>query len=81
MRNATPQRTPLGRVTQPTPTMAPVMVCVVETGTPSAVARNSIEAPPLSAQKPCTGLSLVRRMPMVRTMRHPPDSVPRPIAR
>ena len=26
----------------PTPTMAPVMVCVVETGMPSAVARNSV---------------------------------------
>ena len=44
---ATPQRTALARCVEPTPTMAPVMVCVVETGTPSAVAMNSVSAPPL----------------------------------
>ena len=37
-------------------------------------------APPVSAQKPPTGLSLVRPMPIVLTMRQPPNSVPRPIA-
>ena len=42
--------------------MAPVMVCVVDTGMPSAVARNSVSAPPVSAQKPPTGLSLVMRL-------------------
>ena len=33
---ATPQRTAEARRAEPTPTMAPVMVCVVETGMPSA---------------------------------------------
>src|SRR5580765_7593179 len=77
---ATPQRTADILREAPTPTMAPVMVCVVETGTPIAVARNSVAAPPVSAQKPPTGLSLVIFCPMVLTMRHPPNRVPRLIA-
>src|SRR3954471_23028535 len=40
------QRTAETRRAAPTPTMAPVIVCVVETGTPSAVARNRVMAPP-----------------------------------
>src|SRR5689334_6946717 len=60
--------------------MAPVMVWVVETGTPSQVAMNSVAAPPVSAQKPCIGVSFVMRSPMVRTMRQPPISVPSAIA-
>ena len=36
---ATPQRTAEERCAAPTPTMAPVMVCVVETGMPKQVAR------------------------------------------
>jgi hypothetical protein len=35
-----------------TPTIAPVMVCVVETGMPKKVAKNCVAAPPASAQKP-----------------------------
>ena len=35
---------------------------------------------PVSAQKPPNGFSFVRRMPIVFTMRQPPESVPRPIA-
>jgi hypothetical protein len=34
MRRATPQRTAEVRLAAPTPTMAPVMVWVVDTGTP-----------------------------------------------
>src|SRR4051794_35370717 len=60
--------------------MAPVMVWVVETGTPSQVAMNNVAAPPVSAQNPCIGVSLVMRRPMVRTMRQPPISVPSAIA-
>src|SRR5674476_975042 len=60
--------------------MAPVMVCVVETGTPSQVAINSVAAPPVSAQNPCIGVSLVIRSPMVRTIRQPPIRVPNAIA-
>ena len=77
---ATPHRTADNFRTLPVPTMDPVMVCVVETGTPSVVARNSVMAPLVSAQKPPTGASFVMRMPIVRTMRQPPESVPRPIA-
>ena len=60
--------------------MAPVMVWVVDTGTPSQVAMNNVAAPPVSAQNPCIGVSLVIRKPMVRTIRQPPISVPRAIA-
>ena len=62
------QRTAETRRAAPTPMIAPVMVCVVETGIPSQVAANSVIAPPVSAQKPCTGVSRVIRIPMVRTM-------------
>ena len=77
---ATPQRTAEARRAEPTPTIAPVIVCVVDTGMPSAVARNSVIAPPVSAQKPPTGFSLVILWPIVLTMRQPPNIVPRPIA-
>src|SRR6185503_797753 len=80
MRPATPQRTAETFCAEPTPTMEPVMVCVVETGTPKAVARNSVIAPLVSAQNPPTGLSLVILWPMVLTMRQPPNSVPIAIA-
>src|SRR5436189_2976158 len=60
--------------------MAPVMVWVVETGTPSQVAMNSVAAPPVSAQNPCIGVSLVIRRPIVRTIRQPPIRVPSAIA-
>ena len=56
---ATPQRTALALCVEPTPTIAPVIVWVVDTGTPKAVAANKVIAPPVSAQKPPTGLSLV----------------------
>ena len=38
-------------------------------------------APEVSAQKPPMGWSLVILLPMVLTMRQPPNIVPRPIAR
>src|SRR3982074_2152147 len=60
--------------------MAPVIVCVVETGTPRKVAMNNVAAPPVSAQNPCIGVNLVIRKPMVRTIRQPPIKVPNPIA-
>jgi len=58
---ATPQRTALARCTEPTPTIAPVIVWVVETGMPNPVARNRTNAPPVSAQNPPTGFNLVMR--------------------
>src|SRR5256885_392931 len=45
IRPATPQRTAERRRVAPTPTMAPVMVCVVETGMPNELARKSVAAP------------------------------------
>src|SRR3972149_3107564 len=80
IRPASPHRTAEKRCTDPTPTIEPVMVWVVLTGTPSAVAAKIAPAPAVSAQNPCTGLSLVRREPMVFTMRQPPASVPAAIA-
>ena len=80
IRPATPHRTAENFRTDPVPTIAPVMVCVVETGTPRAVARNSEAAPLVSAQKPLMGVNFVMRIPMVCTIRQPPVMVPRAIA-
>src|SRR6266545_6224194 len=80
MRCAMPQRTAESLWTAPTPTIAPVIVCVVDTGMPSPVAANSVIAPPVSAQKPPTGFNLVILMPIVFTIRQPPASVPSAIA-
>src|SRR5215471_2685772 len=77
---ATPQRTAENFRADPTPMIEPVMVWVVDTGTPNPVAMKSMVAPLAEAQKPPTGLSLVIRIPIVLTMRHPPKSVPSPIA-
>ncbi len=77
---ATPQRTADARSAVPTPMIAPVIVCVVETGTPSSVAMKRVIAPPVSAEKPPTGRSFVIFCPMVFTMRQPPNSVPRAMA-
>jgi hypothetical protein len=64
MRPATPQRTALKlRSDQPTPTIEPVMVWVVEAGTPRNTASASVIAPLVSAQKPPTGFSFVMFMP------------------
>src|SRR5688572_15947768 len=52
IRPATAQRTDDRRRAAPTPTMAPVIVCVVLTGTPRDEARRIVIAPPVSAQKP-----------------------------
>ena len=62
---ATFQRTAETRRAAPTPTIAPVIVWVVETGMPRPVARNKVIAPPVSAQKPCMGVSRVIFDPIV----------------
>ena len=72
MRRAIPQRTADNRLVAPTPTIAPVIVCVVLTGMPASEAENKVIAPAVSAQNPPTGLSLVMREPMVRTILQPP---------
>ena len=70
-----------GACVQACPTASLIEKKVVETGTPSHDAKNSVNAPPVSAQKPPTGLSFVIFCPIVRTIRQPPNMVPRPIAR
>ena len=65
MRRATPHRTADSRCVDPTPTIAPVMVCVVLTGIPASAVEKRVMAPADSAQNPPTGFSLVMREPIV----------------
>src|SRR3569833_4552512 len=74
------QRTADALRAAPTPMIAPVMVCVVDTGKPSQVAPNKVSEPPASAQKPCIGVSRVLYEPIVFTLRQPPSYVPSAIA-
>ena len=64
----------------PTPATAPVITCVVETGTPRWVAMKMLAALAVSAQKPSIGLSFTIFWPMVLTIRQPPVKVPKAIA-
>ena len=77
---ATPQRTAEALRTEPTPTMAPVMVCVVDTGIPSAEARKITIDPAVEALNPWCCDSLVIREPIVSMIFHPPVIVPMAIA-
>ena len=54
--------------------------CLVETGTPRAVAKKTVIAPPAPAQKPPIGFGFKLFWPMVSTMRQPPNTVPATIA-
>ena len=65
MRPATPHLTAESLRVAPTPTIAPVIVCVVETGIPVSVAPKRVAAPAVSAQNPPTGLSFVIFEPIV----------------
>jgi hypothetical protein len=67
------------RVT-PTPMIAPVIVCVVLTGMPAAVAPKMVIAPAVSALNPPGGSSLVIFEPIVFITFHPPARVPSDIA-
>src|SRR5687767_4038945 len=77
---ATPHLTADRRLIEPTPMIAPVIVCVVLTGTPRFVAVKSEIAPAVSAANPPTGCSFVILDPIVWMMRHPPERVPSAIA-
>lgn len=74
---ATPQRTADKRCVAPTPTIAPVIVCVVLTGIPANAVPNRVSAEPVSAQNPPTGLSLVNFCPSVPITFQPPAIVPK----
>src|SRR6185436_317800 len=80
MRPATPHLTADSLRVAPTPTIEPVIVCVVETGVPVSVTYASVNAAAVTAQKPPTGFNFVILVPIVRTMRQPPESVPSAIA-
>src|SRR5512143_2307075 len=80
MRPATPHFTAESRLVAPTPTIAPVIVWVVETGMPDSVAPTRVRAPEVSAQKPPKGCSFVILLPIVFTIRQPPNMVPNAIA-
>lgn len=71
------QFVPLRPLTRPVPAMAPVTVCVVDTGTPNSVAAKIMAAALVSAAHPRRELSVVILVPIVRTTRQPPASVPR----
>jgi hypothetical protein len=77
---ASPQRTAFIRWMLPTPAMEPAMTWVVETGCLRIVAKRMEIAAAVYAQNPPRGLSLVRRLPIVWIIRHPPLIVPRAIA-
>ena len=77
MLRATPQRTAAMLCREPTPTIEPVIVCVVDTGIPKKVAANKVTALADSAQNPLMGFNLVIFMPIVFTIRHPPKKVPK----
>lgn len=64
-------------LTRPTPAIDPVTVCVVDTGTPNTVAARMVAAALVSAVQPLSVLSLVILFPIVLTIRHPPNNVPK----
>jgi len=68
------------RFVRPTPMIDPVMVWVVETGMPKYWVKNSVNAPAVSALTPSSGVILVMREPIVFTILHPPDMVPKAMA-
>ena len=80
MLRATPQRTAEKRRTEPTPMMAPVIVWVVETGIPAHDAPKSVHGPGELGARAADRLERRDPHPIVRTIRHPPARVPRPIA-
>ena len=78
---ATPQRTARVRCAAPTPTIAPVMVCVVDTGIAEAGGEEQRHRAAGLGGEAADGLAVsVIFWPMVLTMRQPPNSVPSAIA-
>jgi hypothetical protein len=69
------------RLVAPTPKIAPVIVCVVETGIPAQVTAKRVIAPAVSAQNPPNGLLFGNLFLIVLTNRQPLKRVPKQIAR
>src|SRR5271165_4157593 len=76
MRSTTLHLMALNRFAQPTPMMEAEILCVVETGMPSHVARAMTVAELVSAAKPLMGCSFTILWPSVLMMRQPPTAVP-----
>ena len=74
-----PHRTAETLLVSPTPIIAPVMVCVVDTGIPKCSVIKSVIAPEVSAATPSKGVTFVIRVPMVFTIFQPPLNVPKEI--
>src|SRR2546427_8080068 len=77
IRRATPHRTADRRFVAPTPIIAEANTWVVLTGMPARAVLASAIPPAVSAEKPCQGRSAVTRCDIVRTIRQPPNNVPR----
>src|SRR5215213_9491563 len=80
IRAATPQRTAETRWLDPTPMIAPLMTCVVDTGSPRYDAPRIVTAAAVSAANPWIGRRSMIFVPIVLMIRTPPAIVPRPIA-
>ncbi len=80
MRKVIPHFTARAFLAAPTPEIAPVIVCVVETGTQSAVAEKRVIALAVSAANPSIGVSFTIFDPIVFTILQPPVIVPSAMA-
>ena len=76
---ASPHFTADARFIEPTPIIAPVIVCVVDTGTPIDDDTKRLIAAEVSAQKPSIGFNFATFCPIVFTILQPPNMVPREI--
>src|SRR5437773_1259456 len=76
----TPQRTADNLLVAPTPTMEPVIVCVVLTGIFRFSVTNKVIAPAVSAATPSKGVTFVILVPMVLIILQPPLIVPNAMA-
>ena len=80
IRTVTPHRTAETRRLEPTPMIAPLITCVVETGSPRCEAARIVTAALVSAANPSIGFSSMIFVPIVLMIRTPPAIVPAPIA-
>ena len=76
----TPHLTADTLFSKPTPTIDPVMVCVVDTGIPKCSVNPRVTAPAVSAATPSKAFTFVIFEPIVLTIFHPPLMVPKDIA-
>ena len=80
IRAVIPHRTAETRWLEPTPMIAPLITCVVETGSPRCEAARMVTAALVSAANPWIGFRSMIFVPIVLMIRTPPTIVPAPIA-